>query len=373
MKILTPFNNIIKKSISFFIIFALTFPFAFFSACKDNGETLDFYHFNSVIHIESYSKKIENKLKDKIETFLTEVENKISLNIPSSTIATFNSSKSGTPITLDDYSFDLIKKSIYGNNCVFNRTDSKFNISVLPLVKLWKLSSDTFDAKNIITSIPLNTEIERIKPLCNENNLSLDVENKTLTKFDDKVEIDLGGIAKGYMAESIASLLKENGIYDGYISLGSSSLYIFSVNSVSIRHPRRSENLSEIVKINGSTVKNLNISTSGDYERYYEYKGVRYCHIIDGETGAPTQTGIISATVIGEDGAFLDALSTTLMLLSYNPNDHENSKLIKYINSLTDGNIKYFICYDKGEKLLLTNYERENFTLLDNSYTVKNI
>ncbi len=374
MKILFgKFHIIRKKGLFFSIIFFFIFCLSFFSSCKNNGSILDFYNFNTFIHVESYSVKIENDTKNKIQSFLDEVENKTSLNIQSSTISTFNNANIGETVILDDYSFDLIKKSIYGSDSVLNKTNGKFNIAVLPLVKLWKLSSDTFNANEIITSIPTNTEIENKKILCDTSKIQFDVNNKTLTKLENGVEIDLGGIAKGYIAEKIASILKENGICDGYLSLGSSSLYVFNVNSLSLRHPRRNQILSEIIKMDGSLVKNKNISTSGDYERYYEIGDTRYCHVIDSETGSPTQTGIISTTVIGDDGAFLDTLSTTLMLLQYNPNDHENSQLIKYIKTLENENIKYFICYENGEKILLTNYGRDEFTLLDNTFTVKQI
>ncbi len=342
----------------------------FLSCCKENGSILNFKYFNTNIHIESYSESIDNDLKNEIDQVLSEIEKNVSLNVSTSTISSFNSTKKDTPVPLDNYSFEIIKKYIQGKDCVYNKTNGKFNICVYPLTKLWNLSSDTFNDGLKKFSIPTDEDIDKTKQLCDGSNITLNIENKTLSKKYDDVQIDLGGIAKGYAIEKLKDLLTQNGIYDGYINIGSSSIYIFKVDALSVRHPRRENGITEIVKIVDDNLVNKHISTSGDYERFFTLDNTRYCHIIDSTTGAPTRTGVISATVIGDDGAFLDALSTTIMLLNYSPEDHENSELIKYLKSL-DKDIKYFVCYENEKKILLTNYDSSLYSLLDNTYQIK--
>ena len=162
--------------------------------------------------------------------------------------------------------------------------------------------------------------------------LSADDEKYYMTKpGDSSVEIDggeiywawldLGGIAKGIAANLVAQCLRDNGYRFGYVSVGgSSAAMLCSIDynalapdrvdwSVGIRHPRKHETNYLNVYCHDATV-----STSGDYERYYEIDGERYCHIIDPRTGRPTDSGMQTVSVIGPDAAYADALTTALCI-----------------------------------------------------------
>ena len=143
---------------------------------------------------------------------------------------------------------------------------------------------------------------------------------------DSEMELDLGGIAKGYIADKVTEFLCENGVTSGVIDLGGNIVAIGGkagalVNAegearefkVGIKDP-----LSESGDIIGTVpAKDKTIVTSGTYERYFEEDGIKYHHILDSKTGYPADTNILSVTIIADKGcsADCDALSTGCLAL----------------------------------------------------------
>lgn len=353
-------------------IFILTLISVLFNfSCTNNGNVINLNYFNTNIHIESYDSKIDESTKNKIENVLTEIEQKVSNTKSDSTVSVFNKSDKNTAITLDSVTSQVYKKAMD----IYSLTQGKFNVAVYPLTRLWQLSSDTFNNGLREFTLPTVSQISDTKQLCDISLITYNEKENTLSKSDDGVAIDLGGITKGYAVEMIKNVLDGINVSDGYINVGSSSLYLYDVNSLSIRHPRRNNELSTIVTLNHK-IKNTAVSTSGDYERYFEKDGKRYCHVIDPFTGIPTATGITSVTLLGNDGIILDALSTALMLYGYSPLEHDNSDLIIALKEYLSAYplMQVFITYDNGEdKILLTNVDKNDFILNDDSYTLKEI
>ena len=128
--------------------------------------------------------------------------------------------------------------------------------------------------------------------------------------------VGLGGIAKGWALDKAVAALRDRGVTDFVVSAGGQ---VYAVGSsaagrpwnVGIRDPRGAgEDYFAIVAVDGASV-----STSGDYERWFEHDGVRYHHILDPRTGLPGR-GFRSVTVVSADATEADALSTALMLAS---------------------------------------------------------
>jgi len=141
----------------------------------------------------------------------------------------------------------------------------------------------------------------------------LDPASRTIEFARPGVRINLGGIAKGYAVERGAAILREAGVDNALLNAGGDTRVLGDRRGqpwiVGIRHPR----------VSGEVVTRLPIvdeaiSTSGDYERFFEEDGHRYHHIINPVTGTPTE-GILSVTVIGPDATMTDGLSTTLFVL----------------------------------------------------------
>jgi FAD:protein FMN transferase len=127
------------------------------------------------------------------------------------------------------------------------------------------------------------------------------------------VRINLGGIAKGYAVERAAALLRERGVEHALLNAGGDTRVIGDRRGqpwiVGIRHPRQADEVVTRLPLVDEA-----ISTSGDYERYFEENGHRYHHIINPATGRPTE-GILTVTVIGPDGTMTDGLDTAIFVL----------------------------------------------------------
>jgi thiamine biosynthesis lipoprotein len=127
------------------------------------------------------------------------------------------------------------------------------------------------------------------------------------------VRINLGGIAKGYTVERAANLLRSRGVRHGIVTAGGDSRLLGDRRgqpfTVGIRDPRQDDEVVLTLPLEDEA-----ISTSGDYERFFEEDGMRYNHIIEPATGEPA-SGIRSATIVGPDAVLTDALSTSVFVL----------------------------------------------------------
>jgi len=143
--------------------------------------------------------------------------------------------------------------------------------------------------------------------------VELDQAAGTVRFLEDGVRINLGGIAKGYVVERGVDLLKKHGVENGIVTAGGDSRLLGDRRGrpwmVGIRDPRNDGQVAISVPLEDEA-----ISTSGDYERYFEEDGVRYHHIIQPHSGLPVE-GVHSATVIGPDAVLTDALSTSVFVM----------------------------------------------------------
>jgi thiamine biosynthesis lipoprotein ApbE len=129
------------------------------------------------------------------------------------------------------------------------------------------------------------------------------------------MEIDLGGIAKGFTSSRVMEVFKEHGVEHGLVSLGGNVQALGAKENgkawrVAIQNPE-----SELDYLGVLDIEDKCVITSGGYERFFEKDGVRYHHIIDPRTGYPADSGIISATIISKDGTLADGLSTSLFIM----------------------------------------------------------
>ncbi len=168
---------------------------------------------------------------------------------------------------------------------------------------LWKL----WDFKN--PRVPSQNEVTSILPLVNWEEVVLTDDTIFLTQ--EGMMIGLGGIAKGVALNQSRDALLNNGIDNFMIVLGGQILVNGDTRTIGIRTPDGSPT-DFIATVE---LKDASISTSGDYEKYFEVDGVRYHHIIDPRTGFPTSNGVRSVTVVSTNAAVADAYSTALFVL----------------------------------------------------------
>ena len=328
-------------------------------ACGNNFSTVHFTAFNTDISV-AVKGNLSEEQKETLENYLKNTEHEFSAEKDNSFVSTFNAAKENQPISANKDVLEVLKTAKEVNTLTANA----FNPAVYPLVKLWRLSSDTFDADAESYTPPEPDSVNALKEHTDFSDIVIDEKQNTVSKTDEKIMIDLGGIVKGYAADHIYSLLKEWGFEFGYVNIGGSSLYILDAEYLTIRHPRDSAAQNGILKINGANIKNKPLSTSGDYERFYISDGVRYCHIISPLTGAPVQTGVASATVIGGSACFTDAVTTALCAM-------EKDALTDFIKQELYNYEVYVVYIKDGVKEIITNRrEGADFTLYDSTFAV---
>ena len=129
-------------------------------------------------------------------------------------------------------------------------------------------------------------------------------------------KLDLGGIAKGYTSARVMEIFREYGITSGMVSLGG-NVQTFNTGrdgflwKIGIQNPNGQQGSLLAVL----SVENKAVITSGGYERYFEEDGNTYIHILNPKTGYPADSGLVSVSVISENGMLADALSTSLYLM----------------------------------------------------------
>jgi thiamine biosynthesis lipoprotein len=150
--------------------------------------------------------------------------------------------------------------------------------------------------------------------LINYRNLLLDEKAHTVRYAKPGVRIDLGGIAKGHAVDRCIALLESMGIHQALVTAGGDSRMIGTNRkgkawNIGVRDPRDGERLVAVIPL-----QDVGVSTSGDYQRYFEEGGVRYHHIIDPGSGDSARE-MHSVTIIGPDATTTDALSTSVFVL----------------------------------------------------------
>lgn len=150
-------------------------------------------------------------------------------------------------------------------------------------------------------------------PKINYRLVNADPVNNTVSFAEQGVRINLGGIAKGYTVERAAELLRARGVRNGIVTAGGDSRLLGDRRGqpwmVGIRDPRKEGEVAISIPLVDEA-----ISTSGDYERYFEEDGKRYHHIIQPATGEPAN-GVHSATIVGPDAVITDAMSTSVFVM----------------------------------------------------------
>lgn len=284
---------------------------AFLGGCKkeEDKEPLSKTEFmmDTVMTIKLYDKKDEVIL-DKSFDRIREIEDKMSITIEDSDVSKINKNAGKNPVKVDDEVYEILTRAKY----FAELTDGAYEPTIGPLVDLWNIRNE---GKNNKHDIPSKEDIEKALNKVDYKKLELLEDNKVFLK-EEGMKLDLGGIAKGYAADEIKKILKENGVNSAIVDLGGN---IYAVGSkgqdeywkIGIQNPQ--EQRGSYVGI--IEVKDSSVVTSGDYERYFEVNGKRYHHIIDSKTGYPSDNELSAISIIAKSSTDSDALSTALFVL----------------------------------------------------------
>lgn len=267
---------------------------------------------------------------------ITRIEKLISSWDPASQTSEINKNAGIKPVKVDEELYNLIGRSIE----ISKLTDGAFDISFASMDKIWK-----FDGS--MTEMPTKEAINQSVVKVGYQNIILDPENFTVFLKLEGMKIGFGGIGKGYAADKAKKLLMEKGVSAGIIN-ASGDMNTWGKQpdgefwKVAITNPMDKNKAFALLPLKDNAVV-----TSGNYEKYVTFNGIRYTHIIDPRTGYPA-TGIISATVFAPKAEIADALATSIFVMGKDVG-------IDFINQLPK--IECIIIDEKGEIFTSENIE----------------
>ena len=258
----------------------------------------EFFAMDTVMTINAYGSKSESAVKA-AQNEINRLDKLLSVQKENSEIFKLNQSKK---MTVSEDTLTLITRS----KEIYTLTDGAFDISCEPLIREWGFYS------GLKNKVPSQLVIENALEGVGAEHIK--IKDSTVT-LDDNTSLDLGGIAKGYASHKAAEILKENGVTSALMSLGGNVRAIGSKPdgeswSVAVTDPDDNSRSIGTLKISDKAVV-----TSGGYQRYFEENGQTYHHIIDTKTGYPADSGLKSVTIVSDDDALADALSTALFVM----------------------------------------------------------
>jgi thiamine biosynthesis lipoprotein len=228
------------------------------------------------------------------------VDDAMSTYKPDSEISRVNARAAEAPMVISDELFRIVERSLE----LSAASGGAFDITYDSVGYLYD-----FRARQR----PSDSQIAERLTAVDYRHIVLDRERRTIFFKTAGVRINLGGIAKGYVVERAAAMLRARGVEHALLNAGGDTRVIGDRRGqpwiVGIRHPRVADEVVTRLPLVDEA-----ISTSGDYERYFEENGRRYHHIINPATGRPTE-GILTVTVIGPDGTMTDGLDTAIFVL----------------------------------------------------------
>ena len=262
-----------------------------------------------------------------------------------SEISAINRNAGIKPVRVSKDTLEIVKTAVYAGE----QTEGGFDITVGPIVKLW-------DFKKKI--LPSTARIAERLPIVGYQNIAIDTAASTVFLKKAGVQMDLGGILKGFAADKAVQILQENGIEDGIVAVAG-DIKLFGRQpdgrpwSVGIQNPRQKGDRDGLLAT--VDLETQGVSTSGDYQRYFMQDGIRYHHLLNPKTGYP-ESLCRSVTVIAPTAALTDAFATGIFIMG----PQKGLALLKKLGM--DG-----IIVDKDGAVLITQGIKDKFHLLQPS------
>lgn len=258
----------------------------------------------TIVSGEVYTKEGQEPLIAAFER-AKELEHILSANDENSELSKVNQNAYQRETKVSKELFYVVQKGIYYGK----KTDGALDITIGKMIDLWGIGTDE-------AGVPEQNELAPYIKQKGYEKIKLNKKKRTIRFLDETVQLNLGAIAKGYIADEMKGVLvEEYGIKHGMLSLGGNIVVIGDKTdgspwNVGIVDPLHTQSVKASFSISDQT-----LVTSGNYERYFEQDGVRYHHILDPETGYPAKNGLISTSILTNSSIDADALSTATYIL----------------------------------------------------------
>lgn len=250
--------------------------------------------------VEAQNQEQANECFNIVKQEFTKISNSFNVYNSNSVISVINREAQYRPITIKVHEYCLITNSLSGSL----KTDMAFNPLCLPLIQLWGFNGGTN------TTVPTKNMIEDALDKVNISNVHC--TSNTISFSYNGMQLDMGGIAKGYAVDMAYDALVDKGVSSFIVNLGG-NIRVKTKKEflrIGIRDPSDKNKIIGTLKLKTGYA----VATSGDYERFVILDGVKYPHIIDPRTGYPVQN-TIATTVVAPNATQTDMLSTAIFVL----------------------------------------------------------
>lgn len=262
----------------------------------------DVFAMDAYMSLTAYGANAQQAIDESVDE-ITRLDEMFSVSVKDSEVALANG---GNTVLVSPETEELIESALD----IERSTDGAFTITMYPLTSAWGFPTQKYHVVS-------EKKREKLLDYVGGDKVHLGTETDTLT-LDNGTEIDLGGVAKGYLGNRLRDIMEKQGVESAMLSLGGSTVELIGSKTdgqpwrIGIMDPKDNEKT-----IGAVAVTDCVVDTSGGYQRFFKKNGKTYWHILDPETGAPAQSGLSSVTIIGEDGATGDALSTALFVMGH--------------------------------------------------------
>lgn len=269
-------------------------------ADADKSASREIFAMDTYMTVTAYGSQCEAAV-EAAEDEINRLDGLISVGDEGSEIYQVNTTGSGVLSPELGY---LVERSLE----LYESTDGLFDIAIYPIMDEWGFTTENY-------KVPDEAALQNLLTLTDASKINYDEESGEITFDMEGMQIDLGGIAKGYTSARIMDIYKEYGIKSGLVSLGGNVQLLGtktdgSLWRVAIQSPGDDSDYIGVL-----SASDVAVITSGGYERYFEQDGKTYHHIIDPRTGYPSDSGLLSVTIVSDDGTLADGLSTSLFIM----------------------------------------------------------
>ncbi|HSW35367.1 MAG TPA: FAD:protein FMN transferase [Candidatus Limnocylindrales bacterium] len=285
----------------------LPFVFLFYPRTADPANIFT-YHYMLMdttveIRFQAVDSRSAEEIKDKVIGEMERLENLFSRTIKDSEISSINNSAGLRPVQVSTEVLHVVEKSL----SYAQLSGGAFDPTVAPLVDLWGFLGQEF-------RVPTAHEIETALTLVDYQLVEVDATAETVYLPLAGMSLELGGIAKGYIIDRALAVLVQAGVQDAFLNAGGDIGLLGSRPDgspwrIGVRHPRDNREIVAVVPVRDKAV-----TTSGDYQRFFEENNIRYHHLLDPFTGLPARS-LASVTIIAPTALESDALSTAVFIL----------------------------------------------------------